>query len=131
MNNRIYLSGPITGIPDFKDNFKQARFQLQEAIRSCIAHRSCRYSDCPFYDRNFILGCTIVEISPDNPEFVNPADFDLDGRSWLICMVVCVARLLPCSHVYMLRGWQNSRGARIEHRIAQLFNKRIIYQSNE
>lgn len=128
MNNRIFLSGPITGISDYKDNFKDAAFSLQEARRNCSKHHHCSSSRCPFYSHNHVYGCTIHDVFPDYLEIVNPATLGLDGVPWLWCMAVCIFHLLRCHRVYMLSGWWNSRGARIEHRVAKFFGKLIIYQ---
>ena len=36
--------------------------------------------------------------------------------------------LMPCDSIYMLRGWENSPGARAEHAIATAFRMYIEYQ---
>lgn len=128
MNNRIFISGPVTGHPDYKDKFKEAAFRLSEARRECSKHHRCISSRCPLYSRDYIFGCTIHDVFPDYLDIVNPTTLGLDNRPWLICMAVCIRHLLRCRRVYMLRGWQSSRGARIEHRIAVLLHKQIIYQ---
>ena len=127
-NNRIFISGPITGIPDYRDNFKNAAFRLNEARRECTKHHHCITTRCPFYSRDYVFGCMIHDVFPDYLEVVSPATFGLEGKTWLVCMAVCIHHLLRCRRVYMLRGWQNSRGARIEHWIASKLNKQIIYQ---
>lgn len=43
-------------------------------------------------------------------------------------MAVCLWHLLWCHNVYMLKGWTDSRGAKIEYRIASFLNKNIIFQ---
>ena len=128
MNNRIFISGPVTGIPDYKANFKDAASRIQEARWVCSKHQHCLTSRCQFHSRNYLFGCTIHEPFPDFPEVVNPTTLGLDGKPWLWCMAVCVRHLLRCSYVFMLHGWQNSRGARIEHWLASLLHKQIIYQ---
>lgn len=130
MNNRIFISGPVTGVPDYKDNFDNARFILEDARRECTKHRHCISTQCPYYCRNYIFGCTIHDLFPDYPEIVSPVKLNPETRPWLLCMFVCIHHLIRCSYVFMLRNWQQSRGARIEHRIARLLNKRIIYQKS-
>lgn len=61
---------------------------------------------------------------------VNPTTLCSVNWSWWRCMAVCLWHLIWCSHIYMLLGWHNSRGARIEHRVARALRKRIIYQKN-
>ncbi len=40
------------------------------------------------------------------------------NAQWLNCMRMDIARLVTCDAVYMLQGWEASRGARLEHTIA-------------
>lgn len=126
MNNRIYISGKVTGDPDYLQKFKSARWELELSRRQCSAQKSC--PGCIFYDRNYIYECTIKDLFPEHFEIVNPATFPVANRPWLLAMVYCVRKLMGCSYVYMLNDWQQSRGAKIEHRIAKVFNKQIIYQ---
>jgi hypothetical protein len=47
---------------------------------------------------------------------------------WLAHMIIDVLLMLTCSTVYFQRNWKDSKGARIEHRIAKFFGLKIIYQ---
>lgn len=58
---------------------------------------------------------------------VNPAEWCPEGWGWLRCMARCLLLEAMCSHVAMLSDWRESRGARIEHRLALLMKKEIIY----
>lgn len=49
-----------------------------------------------------------------NPAEINP-DLDAD---WSDCMDADIDALFDCVAIYMLTGWEKSKGARIEHRIA-------------
>lgn len=126
MNNRIYIAGKITGDPDHKVKFRLAESDINNAIRRCAANKFCR--DCRFYSRDYVYGCRIYDLFPDKIEVVNPIDFGLEGKSWLVAMIICLHRLRKCSYVYMLKDWRQSRGARIEHRYAKFLKKRIIYE---
>lgn len=59
---------------------------------------------------------------------VNPIKLCRPDWAWWRCMTVCLWHLLWCDAVLMLRGWDLSRGARIEHRVAMFFNKVIMYE---
>lgn len=39
--------------------------------------------------------------------------------------------LADCEAIFMCQGWNGSRGCRIEHKFAEEFGKRIIYQQAE
>ena len=126
MNNRIYIAGKITGDPDYKEKFRLAEWNINNAIRRCRDSKCCR--DCRFYCRDYVYMCKIYDLFPSKIEIVNPIDFGLAGKSWLVAMIVCLHRLRKCSYVYMLKDWRQSRGARKEHRYAKFLKKRIIYE---
>ena len=60
-------------------------------------------------------------------EVHNPVKLCKPYWSWWRCMVVCLWHLMKCDTVVFMDNWQDSRGARIEHRVARFFNKQIIY----
>lgn len=41
---------------------------------------------------------------------------------------VLLEALTRCTHIYMLRGWQDSKGATAEHAVAKWIGLEIIYQ---
>ena len=62
-------------------------------------------------------------------EVVNPMNNGLPVEaSWEQHLAEDVLLLLACKAVYMMRGWRESRGARLEHAIAKRVRMRIIYE---
>lgn len=62
-------------------------------------------------------------------EPVNPLYNGLQANDpWIAHMAVDLCLLASCRAVYFQRNWKNSRGARIEHRVAKFLRKTIIYQ---
>ena len=61
-------------------------------------------------------------------EPVNPIRLCRPLWSWWRCMAVCLWHLLWCDAVFMLRGWDMSRGARIEHKVSEILGKVIMYE---
>ena len=59
---------------------------------------------------------------------INPIQLCRPEWPWWRCMTVCLWHLLWCDAILMLRGWDMSRGARIEHKAAMFFNKVIMYE---
>ena len=54
-------------------------------------------------------------------EPANPALIQLgDGASWADYMDAALVMLYSSDAIYMLPGWQDSRGARVEARVAEL-----------
>jgi hypothetical protein len=62
----------------------------------------------------------------------NPAELckDIAGQ-WNACMRRDLAALLKCEAILMLPGWEWSRGASLEHYIAQRLEMRVIYHQAE
>lgn len=53
-------------------------------------------------------------------EVINPAEINPDkGMSWRECMRTDIAALVFCDAIDLLPGWQDSRGATLEHHIAE------------
>lgn len=57
---------------------------------------------------------------------VNPTRLCKSHWGWYRCMAVCLWNLLWCSHIALLDNWQDSRGARVEYKLAKLLNKKIV-----
>lgn len=126
MKSKIYIAGKITGDPEYRHKFKCAAYELRECRRSCSANKQC--NGCVFYDRDYLTSCRISSVFPDQLEIVNPSEFDVKGRCYWRIMLYCIRQVIKCDYVFMLKDWQDSKGARKEHRVAKWFHKNIIYQ---
>lgn len=83
---KIYIAGPMTGLPDL--NFPA--FHAEAA-----------------------------KLRAEGYEVVNPAEINPDpGAAWIECMRADIRELVTCDGIAMLPGWENSRGAILEHIIA-------------
>lgn len=99
--SRIYISGGITGVRNYKARFYDAQNQLES-----------RY-DCIVV--NPVMLGTKVESVVDSPQ-------------WHHYMRECVKWLAMCDKVFMLRGWWRSRGARVEWMLAKILRIDVMYQ---
>jgi len=62
-------------------------------------------------------------------EVINPAEVNPDlNADWLDCMIVDIKLVSECDAIYMLRGWEDSPGAQIEHIVAKKLKLKIKYQ---
>ena len=60
---------------------------------------------------------------------INPAEFDLpEGATWEDYMKQDLALLLKCDGIYMLKDWKQSRGAKLEHDLAEILGLQIQYE---
>ncbi len=60
---------------------------------------------------------------------INPMDLNHEhNKSWESYMRVCIPALCECTHIYMLKNWMDSKGARVEFSIAQHLKIAVIYE---
>jgi hypothetical protein len=101
--SRTYISGPITGFPDLN---KPAFDAAEALLRSQGA----------------------VDIfNPHSVPAPQPDCAKSPDELWRYYMKACVRELALCDIVYFLAGWQNSRGAVWEHKIADMLGLKMLY----
>jgi hypothetical protein len=82
----IYISGPVTGVPENNlPAFSAAAFRVMDAGHTPIV----------------------------------PHDFVQKGMTWEDSMRVCIRVMMSADAVLVLPGWEGSRGALVEVRIAR------------
>lgn len=65
-------------------------------------------------------------------EIYNPADNEVpEGESWINYIYMGLDMLLKCDKVYMLRDWEKSKGARLEHEVATTLKMLISYEESD
>lgn len=99
MKKRVYISGAITGIDNYKEYFARAEQKLIE--KGYAVYNPAKLSD----------------IMP------------LDVTSWEEYMIISIEMLKMCDIIYVLNNWVDSKGAKIEVEFALENNKEIIYES--
>lgn len=68
------------------------------------------------------------ELSAQGYLVMNPGVFP-EGFSWFEYMTITLSMLEVCNAIYMLDGWQDSRGANLEYLQAQHKGYTILYQT--
>lgn len=98
----IYISGPMSGVDNYVRDFAIAESQIIDLglLRT--------------YD-NIINPSDVLTVLPDKLEYKD-------------LMRICLDLLAMCNAVYMLRGWEDSKGARLEHEYAVAHKYKIYYQ---
>ena len=94
MNNRLFISGRITGDPHYAQKFEAAEVTVLRPW---------------FYDRHGLR--VAIDTGRFGYKVYNPLDFTFLGVPlrrcpWWVCMAVCLTKLVRCSTVYMLHDWQ-------------------------
>ena len=80
-------------------------------------------------DRNYPLFHRMAkELREAGFDVVSPAENRGYEVSEVNFMKNSIRLLLHCNAIYMLRGWEDSKGATLEHEIAKDLGYQIIYQ---
>lgn len=69
------------------------------------------------------LYCDPTDFPPDYDWDKLPPGFDLDA-----CALNCIKELTDCDGIFMLRGWQESKGATAELAFARWTGKLVLFQ---
>lgn len=108
--NKIYISGKITGCKNHYEKFAKA------------AAFACKKYNCAVF----------------NPADINNKTYGIyhvanclhktKKEIWNYYMKICIKELIKCDKIYMMKNWKRSKGAKLEHKIAQIFGLEIIYE---
>ena len=93
---RIYISGPITNVIDYKEKFARAEQNLK-----------AKYPDA---------------------EIINPTVLDKLPLTYDEYMELDLRLLGMCEGIYMLKGWEDSKGANREYGYALAKGKAIYFE---
>jgi hypothetical protein len=74
---------------------------------------------------------TEIWLSQGGYQVINPMKLPhRHDRTWQSYMREDIEALVKCDSIYMLHGWQKSKGACIEHSLAESIGLNIRYQSH-
>lgn len=60
----------------------------------------------------------------------NPSNITIENGSWSDYMDVCIYNLIDCEKIIMLKGWDKSKGARIEKTISTALGIKVVYEDD-
>lgn len=63
-------------------------------------------------------------------DVVNPTRIVLKSTEWVNAMRICIKELMSCDAIYMLKGYEDSRGARTELIVASLIGLPVDLEIN-
>lgn len=65
-------------------------------------------------------------------EVVSPAEINPDlSADWFECIICDLIAVRRCDSMLMLKGWEDSYGAKIEHLVAQKLQLHIEYEESD
>lgn len=100
----VYISGAITGINNYQEHFKKAEDHIKSfGLKTLNPVEFCKGMEKKAKE----MGVTL---------------------EWGDYMRKCLVMIPAADAIYMLRGWEKSKGARLEHHIAQELEIEIIYE---
>lgn len=103
MEEKVYISGPITGTDNFVERFAMAEWMLRQKGYTVMNPASAaRLSEMP------------------------PAT-----TAWEEYMGDDLKMIATADAIYLLKGWENSRGAKIEYNVAVGMGKQIMHEEME
>jgi len=96
-DSKVYLSGPITGVVDYKERFKRAQREL--------------------WSQGFGFVMNPAEVISHTP-------FSQMRREEI--MTICYALMASCDTIYLLKGWRASQGCREELAYAKAHGMEVV-----
>ena len=109
--SRIYIAGPMTGIPQFNfPAFKEVKelFDARGWEVYCPAHT---FTTTTGFDASKCSHGTTEEVLAQIPDF-----------NYRTRMLQCLAMVAKCEYIHLLSGWEHSKGAKAEYALAQALN---------
>lgn len=116
---RLYLAGPMAGVP----NFNYPAFKAEAALLRGLGHEvfSPAERDMRVYGEEFFAK------NPDG----DPGKAKRDGFSLREALKADVAWICEKGEgIYMMHGWENSKGSRMEHALAVALGLTILYATD-
>lgn len=97
----LYVAGPVSGTTDYSERFRQGCMEVAQ------------------------LGYV-----PVSPLEVFTSEDTTSEETWQLAIRADIRALLECHGAFMLRNWEDSRGARLEHYIAVSLDMLVLYQGD-
>lgn len=123
MTTRIYIAGPMSGIPHFNfPEFFKAEAMLHNTRPGDVEVLNPAAEDNRFHDADISQGNLFGDVQQAE------AEHSFDRRRALAGDVHYIAGF--ATEIYMLAGWSKSRGAIAERAVAQAVGITVTYEQN-
>lgn len=88
---------------------------------------SGKITGCEGYEKDFKRGEELARLCGFRP--VNPIRGEPKGKPWEWYMKRDIKKLLSCDAILLLETWEDSRGARLEAKIARELGKTVYVET--
>lgn len=107
---KVYVSGPMTGLTKekYRENFIRAS---QDAVAFVKHMEHPKEVDVLVVDPSAKIGV-------------------VDGLTYADCLYIDVAFIQRCNYIYLMKGWEKSKGARFERHYAEIMGVPILYEES-
>jgi len=108
---KIYIAGPMSGI---EDHNRQAFVEAQQEVTSLFIEEPREIFNPIDHEASLMVQQGLVRNTQE---------------AYRLCMAIdCDWICKKATHIYMLRGWEKSKGAMAEWTLAKCINLKILYQ---
>lgn len=114
---RVYIAGPMRGIEFYNFPAFDAAARLLTRCGFLPVNPAAHDRECGFDPRRLPDGFDWRSI-PDGFDLRATMRWDID-------------QVFACDALYMLLGWEHSKGARAEYHLAECLGKEILFESDE
>lgn len=97
---------------------------LNREVKKMKVYISGKITGDADYKQKFKTAQNILESA--GFEVFNPAEQEDTGKSWTWYMRKDIAGLIECDAIFLLKDWEDSKGARLEYYIAQQLEMKIF-----
>ena len=114
---KIYIAGKMRGVPYYNfPAFDEAKKKLQASGWEVQSPA----------DMDRMVGFDAMACKSNHDWNSTP-----DGFSKIDCVTRCIEAVMVCDAIYMLDGWDKSKGARAEKAVAEWMGKDVIYDNDQ
>ena len=128
------LAQKITFIKELKKENAEMKEQLTKAMKKKVIYISGKITSTSDYADRF--SAVENKLIAEGYEVMNPVRegkwlehyLEPEKPTWVQYMKYDIATMMKADHIYMMRGWKQSKGARVEHFLARALSYTIIYE---
>lgn len=113
-----------------KDRKTESSFKLTSTINKPKIYIAGKVTGEPYQECREKFAMAEFRLRRKGYETINPLRLAPQDANWQDAMKKCVRELAICDEIFMLKDWKNSRGAKVEHYIAEQLGLKFHYEGD-